>query len=154
MKAQVAIEFFVYASVFLLLVIGAIAISTLSQVSEVSQKESYYVKEVGRSFSNAFAISYLGGEGFIYEYRFNPVILDKGYKIKVNGVTGKLSINYQGSYSNYTYQYDIPKINYPAVEVPISSGTLIFVNTEDEIEFYSGMVSYCEEYEEDSRCNK
>ncbi len=154
MKAQVAIEFFVYSSVFLLLVIGALAISTMSHVSEVSQKESYYVKEVGCSFSNAFAISYLGGEGFIYEYRFNPIILDKGYKIKVNGVTGKLSINYLGGYSDYTYQYDIPKITYSVPDVPTSSGTIIFVNTKDGVEFYDGADSYCENYEEDLRCNK
>jgi hypothetical protein len=81
-KGQVATEFFIYAGVFLTVVLAAYFTIFFIQTSEISNKESLYVRWFGESFASHANTAMTGGAGFNYTMRFERDILGKPYLVQ------------------------------------------------------------------------
>ncbi|MFA5077528.1 MAG: hypothetical protein WC488_03830 [Candidatus Micrarchaeia archaeon] len=108
-KGQVALEFFLYSAVFLVVVLAAYFAVVFVQSADISNKESSYVKWFGESFSSATNTAMAGQAGFRYTMKFGKDILGKPYSIYFQpSTTGKGGFVYiTWSSTNATYAYPI-----------------------------------------------
>jgi hypothetical protein len=110
MKAQVSTEFFMYASVFLIIVLAAYFTVFFIQNAELYNKESLYVKWFGMRFASAANTAMAAGGGFQYTIRFEPDILGKPYEIyfkpRQGTENGFAYITWNGR-NNISYTYPI-----------------------------------------------
>lgn len=107
MKGQVAFEFFIYAAVFLTVVLAAYFTIFFMQSSEVSAKESLYVKWFGESFASHANTAMTCQKGFNYTTKFETAILGKPYSVQfkpaTDGKKGFVFITWSGNNASYTY---------------------------------------------------
>lgn len=111
-RGQLMIEFFLYVSVFLFIIISGYFVVSFIQNSEVATRESLITKELGESFKNAITLSVRAGEGFTYEVSFPKNLLSKPYNLKFNETGGLMVLSWEGSYGNISYPYKIPLYDY------------------------------------------
>ena len=119
-KGQVAVEFFIYAGIFLTIAITAYALTHFTERGEVALRESQYLYEFGQRFSYASTIAYRGGEGFTYDFYFPAQLDGKDFELYFftetwhdgSPIRSSVLISWQGTYQNYTYSYIIPTADY------------------------------------------
>lgn len=107
-KGQVATEFFIYAGVFLVVVLAAYFTIFFIQSSEVTAKESLYVKWFGESFASHTNTAMSGQKGFNYTIKFDRLILGKPYSVQFKPAMPSdrrafIFINWSGGSAAYTY---------------------------------------------------
>lgn len=116
-KGQVATEFLLYTSVFIVITVAAFLIVNDLQRSEIPLQQNKVVKEHGDTFVNIITLSVKGGEGFQYSYHFPrtlfgiPYMIDFTHMVSYND-NPYLTIIWEGSYGNFTYDYYVPSYNY------------------------------------------
>lgn len=150
-KGQVALEFLVYAGVFLLIAVSAYALTYFTQRGEVSLRESQMFREFGYKFQYAAIVAYRGGEGFTYDLYFPEKVDGKPYELifQTNRGTGVSTAKtvWNGTTSEFAYLYTIPYAAYeqgtgdcfkesPSGSVSIDAveagGRLLFTNLDGE----------------------
>jgi hypothetical protein len=116
-KAQVATEFFIYAGVFLIIVIAAAALTQFTQSNEV--------KESGYYFSDSINLAVRGGKGFNYTLDFQPNLLGSPYNIYFD--KGVVFIFWNGPQGNMSYAYNtIPfEMNYKICNNPAQKANML-----------------------------
>jgi len=113
MRAQVATEFFLYASVFIFVVIAAFLIVSYVQSVEIPSKEYQMTKETGELFANVVTLAVKGGEGFSYNFTFQRTVLGKPYTLYFEpNEKPWMIIEWSSGYGNFSYVYPIPTYNY------------------------------------------
>lgn len=112
LKAQVATEFFLYASVFLIIVIGVASTLQFTQSAEISTLEYTLARETGEKFADSLNMVKKGGDGFKHTMSFSKTILSKDYSITFSddflvmewdGTSGSASTLYPIINSQYQY---------------------------------------------------
>lgn len=113
-KGQVATEFFLYSGVFLTVLLAAYFTVFFIQSTEVSNKESLYVKWFGESFASHANTAMNGQAGFNYTMKFAKNILGKPYKVQfkpaAQGRNGFVFITWAGNNASFTYTIGNMKI--------------------------------------------
>ncbi len=134
-KGQVALEFLVYAGVFLLIAVSAYTLTYFTQRSEVAIRESQMFKEFGYKFQYAAIVAYRGGPGFTYDFYFDKSIDGKPFDLvyMTVGRNSNVKTVWNGTSSEYVYLYPIPLAQYePAAGEdcfnPAAGGTSISVD--------------------------
>lgn len=156
-KGQVAVEFFIYAGVFLAIAIMAFSLTTFTERGEVALRESQYFYEFGQRFSYASTVAFRGGEGFVYDSYFPGNINGKPYGVYYvtevdhmgDPMRSSVILNWSGTYQDYTYSYVVPPADYSpvrgscaseysytghtrVVEIDVSGGRMVLNNTDGE----------------------
>jgi len=113
-KGQVALEFLVYAGVFLLIAVSAYALTYFNQRGEVAIRESQMFREFGYKFQYAAIVAYRGGPGFTYDLYFPSNIDGKPFQLVYMTVGDVSSVKtvWNGTSSEYAYLYTIPLADY------------------------------------------
>jgi hypothetical protein len=160
-KGQVAIEFLMYAGLFMIIAIAAFVLTTFAERGDVGIRESQLLDAFGYRFASAPTIAYKGGEGLIYDISFSRQLDGRDYSITyicLDSGACSAQVSWTGSFSEYTYSYvialEIPapsEISNPEVRIArrlvpgLSSGHLIFRNTgfEAEESEYPVIELYC-----------
>ncbi len=117
LRAQVATEFMLYISVFMVIAIVAFLIVNDIQKAEIPLQQNNAVKEAGNEFVNIITLSVKGGEGFSYRYTFPKTMFGIPYRIDMNNLVTysqrpSITIEWAGSYGNFSYQYYVPAYKY------------------------------------------
>ncbi|MBI5227081.1 hypothetical protein HY988_00700 [Candidatus Micrarchaeota archaeon] len=112
LRAQVAAEFMLYISVFMVLVIAAFIVINNIQSSEIPLRQNTVAQGVGEGFSNAIALGVQGGRGFSYNYTFPKTILGYPYNITLPNKNYNLVLDWQGPYGTFSYSYKVPAYDY------------------------------------------
>lgn len=113
-KGQVAIEFLLYSTVFMFLVIAAYIVINQIQSVELPKQQNSVAKETGQAFANAISLSVKGQQGFNYRYAFPKTILGYPYSIDLSSLQSRKVIyfNWPGAYGNASFVFDVPNYNY------------------------------------------
>lgn len=128
-RAQVASEFFLYAGIFLLVVIFTFSIVSSMQVNEIQFRESILSQEVGDSFADAINLAIRSGEGFSYNMTFKKAVLSKPYEVYFDNAHGRLLFTWPGTYGNITNFYTIATYDYRFFGcIPSPSGNKLVSN--------------------------
>lgn len=106
-KGQVATEFFIYAGVFLILVIAALVVVSFTQDSEVSSLEYSVAKETGQQFADAIDLAVRGGKGFTYVVYAQPSVMGRPYTLhfRTAAEEGAVYFLWEGPRGNFSYAY-------------------------------------------------
>ena len=117
-KGQVALEFLVYAGVFLLIAVSAYALTYFNQRTEVAIRESQMFREFGYKFQYAAIVAYRGGPGFTYDLYFDRNIDGKPFQLVYmtvpteTGAVSSVKTVWNGTSSEYVYLYMVPLAAY------------------------------------------
>lgn len=111
-KAQVAAEFFLYAGVFILVIITTFSVVSFLQSSEIQFREATLAKEVGTSFAESVNLAVSSGEGFRYNFTFKVQLFSRPYEIVFDKKNNRMFFNWEGTYGNATNVYPIIAYNY------------------------------------------
>jgi len=116
-KGQVAIEFFVYSALFLLVVMVSYVLVNFIQDTEIPEKEGLLIRETGQSFVDAVSLAVGGGPGFTYNLSFSKTVLGGPYRITIyDSPPGSnlfnLLIESNLSSSEYSSIYSLPSYEY------------------------------------------
>ncbi|MBI2079527.1 hypothetical protein HYT84_02085 [Candidatus Micrarchaeota archaeon] len=112
LKGQVATEFFLYASVFLIIVIGVASTLQFTQSAEITTLEYNLARETGEKFADSLNLVIKGGDGFKHTMLFSKTILSRDYSITFSdnflvmewdGTSGSSSTLYPIITSQYVY---------------------------------------------------
>jgi len=135
-KGQVAVEFLMYAGLFLIIAMAAYVLTTITERGEVSFRESQMVNAFGYKFASAPTIAYKGGEGFTYDVSFPSKLENRAYNITyacvgnayAEGRSCYVQIGWNGTYQEFNYPYVIAPAVYEegastACIDPVSSST-------------------------------
>ncbi len=114
-KGQVAIEFLMYAGLFLIIAIAAYVLTTFTERGEVSFRESQIISAFGYKFSSAPTIAHKGGEGFTYDVSFTKKLENRAYNVtyacigpqNAEGRSCYVQVGWNGTYQEFTYPYII-----------------------------------------------
>lgn len=114
-KGQIAVEFLMYAGLFMLVVIGAFVLTTFTEKGEVSYRQSQMLHSFGYKFSAAPTVAYKGGVNFTYDAIVPKKLNDKKYNVTYicngDGITQArdcyAQVVWEGSYYEYIYPYAI-----------------------------------------------
>ncbi|MDD5336854.1 MAG: hypothetical protein PHS02_00030 [Candidatus ainarchaeum sp.] len=115
-KAQVALEFFLYSAVFLVIVLAAYFAISFVQSADIANKESSYVKWFGETFYSATTTAMAGQGGFRYTIKFDKDILGAPYDIYFQPAHGA-----QGGFVYITWSSTNATYTYPIGNMPIVS---------------------------------
>lgn len=118
-KGQVAIEFLMYAGLFMIIAIAAYVLTSFTERGEVSIRESQLVNAFGYKFASAPTIAYKGGEGFTYDISFPKKLEGNDYNVTYicNGAYGGemscyIQFGWMGTYQEFVYPYVIAPAHY------------------------------------------
>ena len=114
-KGQVAIEFLMYAGLFLIIAMAAYVLTTVTERGEVSFRQSQIVNAFGYKFASAPTIAYKGGEGFTYDVSFPKKLENRAYNVTYacigntfdEGRSCYVQINWNVTYQEFNYPYII-----------------------------------------------
>ena len=117
-KGQVALEFLVYAGVFLLIAVAAYTLTYFTQRGEVAVRESQMFREFGYKFQYAAIAAYRGGPGFTYDLYFDKNIDGKPFSLAFVTRSSVSTVNtaWNGTSSEYVYLYPVPNAYYEPAE--------------------------------------
>lgn len=109
LKAQVAAEFFIYSSTFLIIVLSAYSVIFFIQNTEKMEKDSLYIRSFGENFAVYMNTAMLGQRGFNYTMNFEKKILGYPYKIQFKSAdpgenNAFLLISWDKNNLSYIYQ--------------------------------------------------
>jgi len=80
-RAQAAVELLAYASFFLLMLVGTIAIFFQMQSQETERAQNAYAQEIAYGFADHVRTAFIAGSGFSEEFYLPSEILGKPYRI-------------------------------------------------------------------------
>lgn len=114
-KGQVAMEFFIYAALFLAVVLAAYFTIFFIQSAEVSNKESLYVRWFGERFASHMNTAMTSQGGFTYTMKFDKSILGEPYEVYIKPAVRSEAGDVQNnsflfitwSKTNITYSYPL-----------------------------------------------
>lgn len=112
MKGQVAIEFFLYTGIFMLITIAGYFVVDFVQSGEIAREEYSHAKELGGGFMDAINLAAVAGDGFSYNFTFPKTSLGKPYIIQFDPKHSQLILTWEGNYGNFSYPYTIPAFDY------------------------------------------
>lgn len=114
-KGQVAIEFLMYAGLFMIIAIAAFVLTSFAERGDVGLRESQLLDAFGYRFASAPTIAYKGGEGTIYDISFPRKLDGKEYGVTyvcLGNAGCSVQVSWDGSYGEYTYSYVIAPARY------------------------------------------
>ncbi|VVC03515.1 Uncharacterised protein [Candidatus Bilamarchaeum dharawalense] len=126
-RGQVATEFMLYTSVFIIIAIVAFLVVSDLQKTEIPLQQNKAVKEAGDEFVNILTLSVKGGEGFSYKYNFPKTIFNVPYTVDLSNLNAPkpvVVIEWEGSYGNFSYQYYVPIYKYNTTGACLSAEKL------------------------------
>ena len=126
LRAQVAVEFLVYVSVFMLVLVLSFFVINQSQKAEIPAKQNALAKETGQGFVDVLSLSIRAGAGFEYRYQFPKTLLNAPYSIDFNPLTpsGLMFFDWGGEYADFNYSYRLPSYRYLFSGSCLSGGVL------------------------------
>jgi len=102
-----------YITVFMFIAIAAFVVVNQLQRAEIPLQQNTVAKEIGDGFVTIITLSVKGGEGFSYNYTFPKTLFQLPYTIYLTNLTdGFMVMEWEGSYGNFSYSYDVPIYNY------------------------------------------
>jgi hypothetical protein len=114
-KGQVAIEFLMYAGLFMIIAIAAFVLTSFAERGDVGLRESQMLDAFGYRFASAPTIAYKGGDGTIYDISFPRKLDGRDYGIiyvcLIDG-TCSVQVSWDATYGEYTYSYVIAPARY------------------------------------------
>jgi hypothetical protein len=114
-KGQVAIEFLMYAGLFMIIAIAAFVLTVFAERGDVGLRESQLLDAFGYRFASAPTIAYKGGEGTVYDISFRKKLDGKDFGVTYVclGEGGcSVQVSWDGSYGEYAYSYMIAPAKY------------------------------------------
>ena len=117
-KGQVAIEFLMYAGLFMIIAIAAYVLTSFTERGEVSIRESQLINAFGYKFASSPTIAYKGGEGFVYDISFPKKLEGKDYNVTyICSTSGGerscyIQVAWPGTYQEMNYPYTIAPARY------------------------------------------
>ncbi|MBN2121958.1 hypothetical protein JW721_02785 [Candidatus Micrarchaeota archaeon] len=114
-KGQVAIEFLMYAGLFMIIAIAAFVLTSFAERGDVGLRESQLLDAFAYRFASAPTIAYKGGEGTVYDISFPKKLDGKGYEVVYVCLGDKgcsVQVSWAGSYGEYAYSYVIAPAKY------------------------------------------
>lgn len=114
-KGQVAVEFLMYAGLFMIIAIAAFVLTTFAERGDVGIRESQLLDAFTYRFASAPIITYKGGEGLIYDISFPRQLDNRNYTItyiRMDDGSCSIQVFWDGSFQNYTYSYVIAPAHY------------------------------------------
>jgi len=117
-KGQVAVEFLMYAGLFMIIAIAAYVLASFTERGEVSLRESQLITAFGYKFANSPTIAFKGGEGFTYDISFAKKLDGRPYNVTYlcRTTAGEyrcsVQVGWQGTYQPFVYPYTIAPANY------------------------------------------
>lgn len=111
-KGQVAIEFFLYAGVFLFVLLAAFSIITLMQNSEIPLREAIVAREQGETIAEALRLSSIAGPGFSYDMSIPQKLLGRPYEVVFDLENSLFVLTWQSSGGEVNYLYALPGYAY------------------------------------------
>lgn len=114
-KGQVAIEFLMYAGLFMIIAIAAFVLTSFAERGDIGLRESELLDAFGYRFASAPTLAYKGGGGTIYDISLPRKLDGKEYGIVyVCLIEGGCSVqvSWGGSYGEYAYSYMIAPARY------------------------------------------
>ncbi len=111
-KGQVATEFFLYAGVFLIVVIATYTIVSSMQANEIQYREAFFAREIGQTFSDAVNLAVRSGPGFRYNITLAKTFLGKSYDILFDDQHGRIFFDWTGTYGQSSNFYFIATYDY------------------------------------------
>jgi hypothetical protein len=110
----VAAEFMLYTAVFMFIAVAAFIVVNDLQRSEVPAQENLLAKETGQGFVTVLTLAVKAGKGFAYNYTFPKTLFGLPYQLYLGNLTygNFMVLDWEGSYGNFSYQYDVPAYNY------------------------------------------
>lgn len=114
-KGQVAIEFLMYAGLFMIIAIAAFVLTTFAERGDIGIRESQLLDAFGYRFASAPTIAYKGGEGLIYDIAFPKQLDNRQYNITyacLNDGACSVQVSWKGSFEDYAYSYVIAPAEY------------------------------------------
>lgn len=119
-KGQVAIEFLMYAGLFMLIAIGAYVLTSFTERGEVSLRESQLLTAFGYKFASAPTIAFKGGEGFTYDISLPKKLDNRHYNATYicSGSGSDRSCSVQVSWPGTYQQFSATEDIYRTLAVP------------------------------------
>jgi hypothetical protein len=114
-KGQVAIEFLMYAGLFMIIAIAAFVLTTFAERGDIGIRESQLLDAFGYRFASAPTIAYKGGEGLIYDISFSRQLDNRQYNVTyacLNDGACSVQVSWKGSFEDYAYSYVIAPAKY------------------------------------------
>jgi len=111
-KAQIAVEFFLYVSVFLLVFLIAFALLRAIQASDIPPQEARLAQQEGERIAEAIRLSARAGAGFQYNLTFPTSLLGRPYKVAVTKDNMGLVLTWETSGGEVNFFYAIPPYSY------------------------------------------
>ncbi len=112
MKGQVATEFFIYAGVFLIVLIATFGIVSYLQTQEITYREAQLSYEVGSSFAESVNLAIQSGRGFHTNMTFKRTLNGRPYQIEFQPQFNRLFFTITGTYGGITHVYSIIPYDY------------------------------------------
>lgn len=111
-KGQIAIEFFLYAGVFLFILLAAFSMIQLLQTSEVPAQEAKLAQEQGESMAETLRLSVVAGQGFQHNLTFPKKLLGRPYEIAFDDAKEIMVLTWNTSVGVTDYIYTLPGYSY------------------------------------------
>ncbi|MEM4272428.1 MAG: hypothetical protein QXH30_02465 [Candidatus Bilamarchaeaceae archaeon] len=123
-KGQIAVEFLVYAGLFMIIAIAVYVLVSFTERGEIGIRESQLASAFGYKFAYSPTLAFKGGEGFVYDISFPSQLDNRPYTVSficmeeagLRSCTSHLS--WEGTYQKYEYVYSIAPANYQKGEDP------------------------------------
>jgi len=122
-KGQASTEFFLYLTVFMLVVISAFVLVSYLQNSEIPVQKNKLAVETGYNFQNVILLTVRAGPGFDYLYYFPKTIHGYPYSIKL--FKDHMIMDWTNEYGNFSYYFSVPPYTYKAEERSVDSGCIV-----------------------------
>jgi hypothetical protein len=114
-KGQVAVEFLMYAGLFMIIAIAAFVLTTFAERGDVGIRESQLLDAFGYRFASAPTIAYKGGEGLVYDISFSKQLDGRDYEaiyVCLDDGACSVQVSWEGSFQDYSYSYVIAPARY------------------------------------------
>lgn len=117
-KGQIAVEFLIYAGLFMIIAIAVYVLVSFTERGEVGVRESQLVNAFGYKFGYSPTVAFKGGEGFVYQINFPAELDNRPYNVvficmeQGGSRSCTTHVSWQGTYQKYEYVYTIAPANY------------------------------------------
>lgn len=117
-KGQIAVEFLIYAGLFMIIAIAVYVLVSFTERGEVGIRESQLVNAFGYKFGYSPTVAFKGGEGFVYQIDFPAKLDNRPYNVvficmqEAGARSCTTHVSWQGTYQQYEYVYTIAPANY------------------------------------------
>jgi hypothetical protein len=112
-KGQIAIEFLIYAGLFMIIAIAVYVLVSFTERGEIGVRESQLANAFGYKFGYAPTVAFKGGEGFDYDISFPAKLDNRPYEVfficsvEAGVRSCTTHVAWQGTYQKYEYVYTI-----------------------------------------------